>query len=119
MTLPHIGTEERAVYHLVQAGHIDPVTVGLYREPLRRLEARGLVLRRHDGGYVARSQSEPPASIAPPADPAMVTLVVRVPPEMKAALEALGADTDLSKATRAVISRGLSATSGARKRVAS
>jgi hypothetical protein len=122
-TLPHIGTEERAVYELVRHGHVDSVTAGLYRDPLRRLEARGLVLRRPDGGFGARASSVPPPaasgeheSVRPDA---MVTLVVRVPAEMKSAIEALApAHGDLSKAARHVIGRGLASASGQRRRVA-
>lgn len=127
MQLPQIGTEERAVYHLVEHGHVDAVTAGLYRDPLRRLEARGLVLRRPDGGFVCRVGEAPTAptippprmsSAPPPSDPAMVTLVVRVPVAMKEALDELGRSSDLSKATRAVIAKGLAAASGARRKVA-
>jgi hypothetical protein len=117
-TLPHIGTEERAVYELVRHGHVDSVTAGLYREPLRRLEARGLVLRRPDGGFGARLASEPPPRASePPKSDAMVTLVVRVPAELKEAIEALAPEHgDLSKAARYVIGRGLSSASGARRK---
>jgi hypothetical protein len=117
MSLPQIGTEERAVYELVRHGHVDQVTAGLYREPLRRLEARQLVLRRPDGGFAARLTSDAPPAPESVRPDAMVTLVVRVPAEVKQSLEALAAEHgDLSKATRAVLGRGLSAASGARRK---
>jgi hypothetical protein len=137
MTLPAIGTEERAVYELVEAGRVDATRSGLYRSALRRLEAHGLVLRRADGGWGLREASPletdapppprhstmrpaspvaavTPSAPPPPREPPMVTLVVRVPQAMLDAIDASGETR--SDGVRTLIARGLSAGSGARRR---
>lgn len=128
--LPALGTSERAVYHLVEAGQVTPTTAGLYRRELRALGAHGLVTRTEDGGFAAvlvqgepRPKSTPPPS-APPSRPyheppravrsaPMSTLVARVPQEWLDLLDARGPDR--STALREVLGRALAAGSGIRK----
>ncbi len=119
--LPDLGNAERAVYHLVEAGGIDVRHAALYRRELGALFAHGLVKREHDGAYAVvpalgmraptlppPDRLRPPAPIAPPRPPPMETLVVRVPAEWIAELDARGPDR--SRALRTALAAGLEAT---------
>jgi hypothetical protein len=122
--LPALGTAERAVYHLVEAGQVNPATAGLYRRELRALAAHGLVTRAEDGGFAAvlvqgepRPKTAPPPSAPPlvpprPRPEPMATMVVRVPQEWLDLLDARGPDR--STALREVLGRALAAGSGTR-----
>jgi hypothetical protein len=127
--LPALGTAERAVYHLVEAGQVTAATAGLYRRELRALAGHGLVTRTDDGGFAAVLVAGEPAPRATPAPsrppsrpyhepPAhkpvpMQTLVARVPAEWLDMLDARGPDR--STALREVLGRALAAGSGLRK----
>jgi hypothetical protein len=139
--LPALGTSERAVYHLVEAGRVTVYTCGMYRRELRALAEHGLVQRTDDGGWApilvqgqpAPKTTPPPRDVAidvalppvrqptmlpsaPPVHgPPMNTLVARVPQEWLDVLDAMGPTR--SEALRAVLGKALAARSGSRRAV--
>jgi len=119
-----LGPAARAVYELVDSGAIGAAHAALYRRPLAELANAGLVRRLDDGAYVAiraagdkRPSVAPARASAPPPPKAtpLETLVVRVPPEWLAALDAIGPNR--SEAARAIIGKALARASGTRAAV--
>lgn len=99
----NLGPVERAVFELVTRGIISEVQVPLYRRQIATLAKAGMI-EKHEGAY--RPKSTPPPAPSKAERLTMPTLVARVPQEVIAKLDALGAESR-SEAARLVLLQAL------------
>jgi hypothetical protein len=94
---------ERAIYDLAEAGLLDATRARLYTRPVGKLlRAVPPLLRPKAGGGYEAVRTD---TMAPPAPEEMVTVSVRVPAHVAAALEGMGPTK--SEAARAILGRAL------------
>ena len=121
-----LGQAERAVYLMLEGGPMTPEKSALFKRTLTGMVAAKLVRRREDGGHelvapgygppLPRESVAPPPPPAAPPEPETITVSVRLPANVVAVLDSMGAP-NRSEAVRAVLARAVG--SGTRRRVAS